>query len=49
MVVPSVEPLSIRMSLCVRGLLIPLSTLTLFASVAPVDPPSTLIPAVTFL
>jgi hypothetical protein len=35
------------MSLCVRGLLMPLSTLMLFSTVAPVEPPSTLMPAVT--
>jgi hypothetical protein len=37
------------MSECVLGLAIPLSTLMLFRTVAPVEPPSTLIPAVTFL
>ena len=47
MVVPLVDRESTRMLLVVRGLLMPLSTLTLFASVAPDDEPSTLIPAVT--
>ena len=49
MVVPDVEPDSTRMLLSVRGLLMPLSTLMLLAMVAPVELPSTLIPAVTLL
>ena len=44
---PEVEPDSTRMLLCVRGLLMPLSTEMLLAIVAPVELPSMLMPAVT--
>ena len=48
--VPLIESESTRMFEDVRGELMPLSTLTLFATVQPEDPvvPSRLIPAVTF-
>src|SRR5687767_3567136 len=49
MVVFVVDVHSTLMLPLVRGLLMPLSTLMLLASVAPLEPPSTLIPAVTFL
>jgi hypothetical protein len=39
---------STRILLVVRGLLIPLSTLMLFARSPPVEEPSRLMPAVTF-
>jgi hypothetical protein len=49
MVVPVTDAWSTRMSLRVRGLLMPLSTLMLFAMTVPVEPPSALMPAVRFL
>ena len=49
MVVPGIELASTRMLPWDLGLLMPLSTLMLFAIVTPVEFPSTLIPEVVFL